>query len=409
MSAPAASGATARVAETLATWAHSLVASDGDLALAERALKDTVAVGVAAREHRILDVARPLGEAGRWAAACHVIDFDDLHMESTTHISTVCVPVALATGGGARAYLAGAGVMARLGIALGWRHYSSGWHATTTSGALAAAVVAGIARGLDADGIARAMALAVPLAGGVQRAFGTDAKSLQVGLAADAGIRAAALAASGATADPGAVDEWLRLLGGDPVSVALSGPAVPGGLAIKIYPACYALQRPISALRAALDGVALDPATVERVEVRTPEAAVQPLIHHAPMDGLQGKFSLEYAAATALLDDRHGFAEFSDVAVRRPEAQRLIGLVDTILERSGDWLLAGEVRVAIRTTRGTYEATLRYPPGSPQRPPSDAEFAEKLDTCLAGSGADASEITWAGAADLLRRTLTDPP
>jgi hypothetical protein len=125
-------------ASALADWAISLDPTEDDLALADRALKDTVAVAVAARDHRILDVAARLGDAGRWAAASHVIDFDDLHMESTAHISTVCVPVALATGGGAPAYLAGAGVMARLGVALGWRHYSAGWHATTTSGALAA-------------------------------------------------------------------------------------------------------------------------------------------------------------------------------------------------------------------------------------------------------------------------------
>ena len=60
------------------------------------------------------------------------------------------------------------------------------------------------------------MAHAVPAAGGVQRAFGTDAKSLQVGFAADAAVRAARLAAAGATADPVALDAWIALLGGDP-------------------------------------------------------------------------------------------------------------------------------------------------------------------------------------------------
>jgi hypothetical protein len=59
-----------------------------------------------------------------------------------------------------------------------------------------------VALGLPAERIAAAMALAVPAAGGVQRAFGTDAKSLQVGFAVDAGIRAARLAAAGAQADP---------------------------------------------------------------------------------------------------------------------------------------------------------------------------------------------------------------
>lgn len=403
MSAP--SNTTTDTATRLARWAHDLEPSAADLALADRALLDTVAVAIAAREHRIVGIAGPLAEAGRWAAASHVIDYDDLHMESTSHISTVCVPVALASGGGARAYLAGAGVMARLGVALGWRHYSSGWHATTTAGALAAAVVSGVARGLDADGLGRAMALAVPAAGGVQRAFGTDAKSLQVGMAADAGVRAAALAAAGATADTAAVDDWLRLLGGDPRAVDLSGPAVPGGLAIKIYPACYALQRPIAAMRAAVDGMAIDPDAVRRVEVHTPAATVQPLIHHRPTDGLQGKFSLEYAVATALLDQRHGFDEFSDEAVRRPEARRLVELVETVLDDSGDWLLAGEVRVVVHTDGERHEASLRFPPGSPQRPPTAEELGEKVAICLDGSDVTPDEITWTGSADLVRRTL----
>src|SRR6516165_9332175 len=135
-------------------------------------------------------------------------------MQSTTHVSAVCVPAALASGGGADAYLAGAGVMARLGTALGWRHYEAGWHATCTAGAPAAAVTAAVARGLDAERIAVAIALAVPAAGGVQRAFGTAAKPLQVAFAAEAGVRAAALAEAGASADPRALDDWLGLVGG---------------------------------------------------------------------------------------------------------------------------------------------------------------------------------------------------
>lgn len=396
------------LAARLAEWAVGLEPTAEDLALAERSLLDTVAVGVAAREHRIIQLAQPLEEAGRWAAACHVIDFDDLHMPSTSHISTVCVPVAVATSGGARAYLAGAGVMARLGAALGWQHYSAGWHATTTAGALAAAAAAAVARGLDADGVARAIALSVPAAGGVQRAFGTDAKSLQVGLATDAGIRAADLAAAGATADLTAVEAWMRLVGGDPDAVQLEGPTVPDGLAIKIYPACYALQRPIAATTTALGAERIDPLTVERITVRTPRATVQPLIHHRPRTGLQGKFSLEYAVATAILDEHQGFASFEDAAVQRPEAQRLVELVEVTLDEGGDGLLSGQVEVAVHTTTGIRAASLDLPPGSPTRPPSPAELGRKVEDCLAGSDLDGTAITWDGAADLLRRTLTGP-
>ena len=402
------------VAVTLAEWAAGLDPDREDLDLAHRSLLDTVAVTLAARDHRVTRLAAAAGlpEGARWAVAGHVLDFDDLHMPSTTHVSVVCVPTALAASelpgdggagdGGARAYLAAAGVMARLGTALGWRHYSAGWHATCTAGAPAAAAGAAVALGLPAERIAAAIALAVPAAGGVQRAFGTDAKSLQVGFAVEAGIRAARLAAAGAQADPSALDVWLGLVGGDPSAVDPSGPIVPNGLAIKLYPCCYALQRPISAL----SGLSADPAAVRRIVLRTPEATVLPLIHHRPDSGLQGKFSLEYAAATALLDTYAGFGSFTDEAVRRDEARRLVGLVETKLDPGGDWLLDGELEAEVHMADGTVlRARQQYPPGSPARPPTADQLAAKLADCVAGLDTDPAAWTWENAATTLRRYL----
>lgn len=149
-----------------------------------------------------------------------------------------------------------------------------------------------MALGLPVGQIATAMALAIPGAGGVQRTFGTDAKSIQVGFAVDAGIRAALLAAAGARADLTALDVWLALVSAHRADVDITGPAVPGGLAVKIYPCRYALQRPINALTQFMqDG--LDPSEVQRILLRTPESTVLPLIHHRPDSGLKGKFSLE--------------------------------------------------------------------------------------------------------------------
>jgi 2-methylcitrate dehydratase PrpD len=372
-----------------------------------------------------------------------VLDFDDLHMESTTHISAVCVPTALATGGGAQAYLAAAGVMARLGTALGWAHYSAGWHATCTAGAPASAAGAAVALGLTTRQIATALALAVPGAGGVQRAFGTDGKSLQVGFAVDTGIRAARLAAAGAQADPSALDAWLSLVGGDPGpgqadlagrglagsqespggqavpesqavpdgqagpgGSAVSGGAVPGGLAVKLYPCCYALQRPISALAELARTRRLDASQVSRIVLRTPEAAVKPLIHHRPVTGLQAKFSLEYAAAAALLDGYPGFASFTDEAVRRPGAIRLASLVETKLEPGGSWLLDGDLEAAVHTRAGEIERiSQRFPPGSPARPPEPDQLRAKLADCVAALGTDPATWTWDTAAHVLREGL----
>lgn len=397
-----------RLADGLAGWADAYVPAAADVELAHRALLDTVAVTVAARDQPVAALTSGMPEPLRWGAVGHVLDFDDLHLESTSHISVVCVPAVLAAGGGERAYLTAAGVMARLGIALGWRHYAAGWHITCTTGAIAAAVGAAVSFGLSREQIATAIALAVPPSGGVQRAFGTDAKCLQVGFAVDAGVRAATLAARGASADPAALDDWLRLMGGSSQVSVPDEPAVPGGLGIKLFPACYAVQRPIACL-AGLRAAGLAADDVERIVLRTPEATVAPLIHHRPVTGLQGKFSIEYAAAAALLDEHAGFASFTDHAVTRPQAQVLLRRVEIELTPGGDWLLDGELEAEVTTRDGRQlRATLVHPPGSPARPPGQAELAAKLRDCLDGSGVDWRSLSWQNAAGTLRSALGGP-
>ena len=91
------------LADALARWATELDPSEDDLALARRSLLDTVGVVFAARAHPLATCSPQLPEAGRWAALAHVLDYDDLHLPSTTHISAVCVPVALVERCGATA------------------------------------------------------------------------------------------------------------------------------------------------------------------------------------------------------------------------------------------------------------------------------------------------------------------
>jgi 2-methylcitrate dehydratase PrpD len=399
-------------ASRLANWALHLTPTAAEIGLADRALIDTTAVAVAGLDEPVAALVADAPTAARWATIAHVLDYDDLHIPSTTHISVVCVPATLAAGGSSRAYLAGAGVMARVGRILGWPHYSRGWHATCTAGALGAAVAAGVAYDLDADALARAIALAVPGAGGVQRAFGTMAKSLQVGFAAESGVRAAQLARAGASADPAAVDQWLALLRGGAVDVGtvdvmVADPvAVPGGLAIKVFPCCYALQRPICAISSIKP---IDPASIARIDVRTPPASVHPLIHHRPTDGLAAKFSLEYGIAAALLDDRTGFASFGDDAVLRPAAQDLLRLVtiDTsdpgtptaVAAQSGDTdLLVGQFEAAVSLRDGsTRQVSLADPLGAPARPLTVDELAEKVTDCCGEHANAVLATTWDSA------------
>lgn len=389
----------------LALWAIGYDDTAEDRELADRSLLDTIAVAIAGRGEPAAKYAGVLEAPGRWAVGAHVMDFDDLHMESTAHISAVCVPAAIGAGGGRGAYLAGAGVMARLGVALGWPHYSLGWHATCTAGAPAAAVAAAVALGLDVERVATAMALALPAAGGVQGAFGTDAKSLQVGSAVDAGIRAARLAQSGATAELRALDDWLVLVGGDPNLYDASGPAVPVGLALKLYPCCYALQRPIEAVAELQISDGIVPARVDRIRVRTPASTVKPLISRRPQTGLEGKFSLRYAVAAALMDDSPGLSSFTDDAVNRPEAIRLMQRTEVVLEEGGSGLLDDEFQVEADADGQTFVRRRRLPAGAPGLPPSAEQINRKVTSCLDGAGVGPDEISWGTAAAVLEHML----
>ena len=366
----------------LAQWAADAVPGPADLELAQTALIDTVAVAMAGADHPLSALVAGLPNGARWAAQAHVIDYDDLHLPSTTHISTVCVPAAAATGGDARAYLVGAGVMARLGTALGWNHYSRGWHATSTTAPMAAAAVAATAMGLDVDRTATAIALAVSSAGGVQRAFGSDGKAIQVGLAVEAGIRAAQLAAAGATADLRVIDAWLALVSEPPFDLALDSPEmVPGGLAVKVYPCCYALQRPIACAAELATDLGAD--EVERIDVWLTESAVQPLVHHRPTSGLEAKFCLEHALAVGVADGFAGFDSFSDGSVDRPEVSRLTRNVEIHLSPGGNGLLEDVVRVGLTTTDGqTRTGEIEIPPGAPARPVTRDQLAQKVRDCV---------------------------
>ncbi|WP_236792011.1 MmgE/PrpD family protein [Amycolatopsis sp. GM8] len=389
----------------LARWATTLAPTDADRALARTALADTLAVTLAAEHEPIVAHTEGMPAALRWAAIGHALDFDDVHLPSTSHVSVVCASATLAAGGGEREFLAAAGVMARLGSALGWRHYERGWHATCTAGAPAAAVAAALASGLDADGVLRAMALALPAAGGLQRAFGTEAKPLQVGFAADAGVRAARLAAAGANADPSALDRWFALLGGEH-ELDLSGPAVPDGLAIKPFPCCYALQRPIGATRRC-GPVPLG--KIGSIEVLVAESTLQPLIHDRPSTGAEGKFSLPYAIAATLVDGFPTPASFTDSAVARPEIGTLLDRLTVRASPGGKGVLAGATTVRIGLTDGPpVERTLDIPPGHPALPLSAAELTAKITGCVGeDSAAAVAGADWTSAARILTRTF--PP
>jgi 2-methylcitrate dehydratase PrpD len=206
--------------------------------------------------------------AAPWAAltngtAAHAYDLDDYEDPGNTHPSAVLVPALLAAAadrevGGAAvldAYIVGLEAIIRLGEAVNFSHYNRGWHSTRTLGAIgAAAGMARLAR-LDAKKAGHAVSLATSMTGGFTSQFGTTAKALHAGLAAQAGVMAANLAAAGATSGPAVLDGPVSLasLMADPGEAcfgSLDRLGVPWGieehgLSIKLHSSCGYTHRAI--------------------------------------------------------------------------------------------------------------------------------------------------------------------
>ena len=137
----------------------------------------------------------------------HGLDFDDTHLASIIHPTATALPAALALGemldvSGAElltAFLAGAELAIRIGLAVDGGFHHVGYHATGVVSHFASAVTAGRLLGLDPAQITAAQGIAGSTASGIQVFLeeGAWTKRFHPGWGAVAGITAAYLARGG--------------------------------------------------------------------------------------------------------------------------------------------------------------------------------------------------------------------
>src|SRR5690606_28974793 len=110
----------------------------------------------------------------------------------------------------------------------------------------------------------------------------------------------------------------------------------------------------------------VDPETIAFVRARVLPNGLRPLLYKRPKTGLEGKFSMEYAIATALIDGDVGFGSFTDEAVNRPEVGQLIRRMDIAEDEACNVGQDGETLPASFgfTSRGYVELTLGLHDGS---------------------------------------------
>jgi 2-methylcitrate dehydratase PrpD len=346
-------------------------------------------------------------------ALSHIVEMDDVERESVTHPAAVVIPAALAVAEqvGASgcdvlaAVVAGYEVMVRVGAALGAEHYYH-FHNTATAGVFGAAAAAGWLLGLDRERLVWALGNAGTQASGLWQfnEEGALTKPLHPGRAAANGVLAATLAQLGLTGARHILEGDRGFFAGlaprgQPLRVterlgAADEPLRVHAISIKPYASCRHTHAPIDAalaLRRQLPAAA----NIERVTIRTYQAALTLCDKPDPRTTPDAKFSLQYCVASALLRGRAGLAEFSDTALTDRNLRALLPaiavVVDTAAEAAYPACWSAAVRVTLADGR-TFDSAQDRPKGDPENPLSPTELEHKFSGLAAAGGIDAPRI-----------------
>jgi 2-methylcitrate dehydratase PrpD len=345
-------------------------------------------------------------------ASGHAMDFDDTQLSTTadrifgllTHPTLPPLVAAMAIGerdhvSGERfleAFLTGFEVECKIAESIHPDHYKKGFHSSGTIGTFGAMAAAAKLLGLDAGQTAHALAIAASLSSGIRVNFGTMTKPLHVGRAAQNGIMAAELAAAGFTGGGDGLDgPWgyfqvfsfgngfdpARIIGklGNPYTI------VTPGVSIKPYP-CGVLGHPsMDAMRTLVVSHDVKPEQIAAIRLRAGSNILNPLRYKLATSELEAKFCPAFMLSSIALRRKAGIHEFTDEFVRSAPVQRMMGLVDTVLdpaiEARGFEKIRSTVEVDLLDGRRlAQDADERYR-GGPDRPFTRAELHEKFTEC----------------------------
>jgi 2-methylcitrate dehydratase PrpD len=340
----------------------------------------------------------------------HLEDYDDTHFPTVLHPSAPTVPAAFAIaeerGLSGRDFVTavalGVEVSCRLCIAVHPWHYDEGWHITGTFGTFGGVTAAGRTLGLNADQMVAAFGIGGAQAAGVREAFGSMTKPMHAGRAAQAGVNAALLAASGFTSAEAIIE-------GRRGYVAVASPDADLSRAtdrlgdhwemrangLKPYACGVVSHASIDAAVALRDGGKLDTDAITAIDVDVHPLVRELMFRPDPRVGLEGKFSCQHAIAAGLLEGAAGPAQFSDAKVIDPKFAALRSKVTFIDTPSYE---EEEALMRITMADGSVlEKKIDHCTGSPHNPMSDEFLSNKFLALAAPTLGDA------GARELLEK------
>jgi 2-methylcitrate dehydratase PrpD len=373
----------------------------------------------------------------------HALDFDDTHLPSVLHPSASVVPAALAVAesreASGPALLDAVAVGIEITVRAGMAGYDAtlrnsvfferGLHATAICGAVGGAAAAAMLSGLDADGIAHAMAIAASMGSGLLEAnrTGGTVKRVPCGWAAHAAVVAAGLARAGLTGPPTVFEGGFGLLHAfcgdqaDPDALVdeLGDRWRLPEVCFKPYPCNHFTHAGIdAALRLRARGVRPD--DIADLELGAPAAALRtigypPELKSRPESGYHAAFSGPYTVAAALtggggLGVFH--QDFTDTAARNPARLDLAARVRCVADPRSDDIFPTQFPAVLtahlhdgRTLTERVESN-RGGPGNPLTPEELAlKFRLNTERVLSPTAANSLSET---AYDLARAATLDP-
>jgi 2-methylcitrate dehydratase PrpD len=325
----------------------------------------------------------------------HVLDFDDTHLKTVIHPAGPVAPAILALAemqpvsgrDFLHALVLGAEVECRIGNAVYPAHYDRGWHITGTTGVFGSAAACGKVLGLSEQQMRWAFGLAAVQPVGLREMFGTMTKSFHPGRAAQNGLTAALLAqqdfTSGDTAIEGAAG-WAHVL-----STSCDYDQITQGLG-EHYEILLNTYKPFACgvvLHPSIDACLqlraehhLTPDGIERIDLRVHPLVLELTGKRTPQTGLEGKFSVYFAAAVAIAAGAAGVRQFSDEWVRRPD---VVALRDRVVATADPSIGEAQARASITLKDGRQvETFVEHAVGSLERPLSDPDLDVKVrDLC----------------------------
>ena len=336
----------------------------------------------------------------------HSLDYDDVAISLIGHPSAFLVPAILAIGESIgssgedilASYVVGYETTCSIARPILQSHYTQGWHSTATFGTLGAVASVAWLLKLNVSQVRRALGIAASLAGGLRQNFSTMAKPLHAGMAAANGIQAALLAQAGFTADDSIIEAPLgfaKAFGHNEevnwveVSESLGKTFLitsTMGLSIKPYPTCAFTHPAIDAALYIKKEQGVNATDIAEVELGVSPFDNRILIHHRPRTGLEGKFSLEYCVARALLSGEVRLKHLTDKAVTKPRVKSLIEKMKWVVKYPmpvmGTPEGLGSKSVTIKLKDGReYCKEVTIAKGMPQNPLTPDEFNSKYRDC----------------------------